>query len=1342
MNNWPGLLKKSTIFLAFALLAGAVMLLYGTNASLAQSGDHDSAVETVKPTRDSDAIVSEPVTEALPVSETGLYIVQLVDSPLATYDGGVADLAATSPAVTGADRLDVNAPESIAYLNYLQTQHYDFINNAELLLDRPLDVQFQYLNVLNGLVLSLDHAEAIRLAELPSVKTVYADKVWELTTDVGPLLIGAPAIWEGDHNLFTFHADLDGGQENPPVLTGATGEGMFAYDPITKVLTWEISHDIPMADVTAAHIHIGAVGVNGPVVIPLDHTQNPMVGSATLDATQQADLMNHLYYVNVHTNAYPGGEIRGQMWTDGHRGEGVIVGMLDTGVNPVHPSFAEVDGDGFEHENPYGSGNFVGVCEDPLDSDYEDICNDKLIGAWNFHPSSPSATDWNDHGSHVGSTIAGNRHDAVFTVGSDVFTRTVSGVAPRANVISYLVCFPSCPSSSSVAAVNQAIADGVDVLNYSISGGDDPWNATVDLAFLDATAAGMFVSASAGNDGPGPGTVTKTGPWNAAVAASTHSRVIANTVDVIAPSQPPELQAMAAVPGSGPDIVAEIEDDIVWAGDVAAANVRGCSAFPADSFEGAVALIQRGDCTFETKVTNATNAGAVAVIVYNHVGGPPISMGGLEPTTIPAVFIDKTNGDDLVNFVSTNADPAVRINAATSVVVSEDWEDVIAGFSSRGPSQWDLLKPDYTAPGVNILAAGWDGPDAYAFIQGTSMSSPHGAGAAALLVQLNPTWTPAQVKSALALTANQNVLHDNGVTPAGFFDMGSGRIDLAGAANTGLVMNETIANYVAANPYMGGAPRTLNQPSLQDGNCYQECSWSRTLTNVTDQVAIWRATYVGSGEVTITPDTIALAPNQSASFDVHFNGIPLPQYQWYFGQIIWSVTSGAAPDVALPLAAYLVGSTDPHILTKEASEMAVETGDIISYTVSVYNTASVTRTYMVTDVVPANATFVPDSEIGFTYDAGTDTLTWMGEVGPTSMDIITGTRFGYVSLASLGVSPFACPTNCDEGGFIISGLDFYYLGEHYDRVIWSINGTVEAGAASLMAASWNNVELPDPALPNNLLAPWWTDLDLTDSGNWYVASVAVGPNSYYVFEWEDAPLWSGYGNAATFTFQVWIQVGADNIWFAYGDMDDIALWPWGTVGAENETGTMGVSYYYDGSGTAPQTDDELILEVTVSPPVVLGFAAEATAPAGDIIINEVDASDDVMNHYSAWAATVVADYDVMLSPDADAATGAPGDTVAYMLTLTNSGNVMDTFELSAAGNTWTTTHPLSMTLAAGMSTNVTVEVAIPSGAADGASDTVTITATSMGDPSQSDSSVLTTTAEWLRLYLPIIFRSE
>ena len=159
--------------------------------------------------------------------------------------------------------------------------------------------------------------------------------------------------------------------------------------------------------------------------------------------------------------------------------------------------------------------------------------------------------------------MAGNTHQAQFEVGSTEWDLTVQGVAPRANVISYKICSPGCASSNAIAAVNQAIEDGVDVLNYSISGPDSPWNNAVDLAFLDAFEAGIFVSASAGNTGPMQGTVTKTAPWNATVAASNSPRLIAQALRVTGPDPVPRaLEELSAVPGTGPGITAPISAEL------------------------------------------------------------------------------------------------------------------------------------------------------------------------------------------------------------------------------------------------------------------------------------------------------------------------------------------------------------------------------------------------------------------------------------------------------------------------------------------------------------------------------------------------------------------------------------------------------------------------------------------------------------------------------------------------------------------------------------------------------------------------------------------------------------
>lgn len=575
------------------------------------------------------------------------------------------------------------------------------------------------------------------------------------------------------------------------------------------------------------------------------------------------------------------------------RGEGVVVGVIDSGVNPDHPSFAEVAGDGYVHENPFGSGSFVGVC-DPSHPQHEDLCNDKLIGAWNLHPLSPSAVDGQGHGSHTASTAAGNVHDATFTVGNDTFTRTVQRVAPRANVISYLVCFPGCPSTSAVAAVDQAIADGVDVLSYSISGADNPWNDIVDLAFLDAYEAGIFVTASAGNDGPGAGTVAHTAPWNATVAASTHFRVFGHTVDAVGPDPvPPDLSDIPAPPGDGPGLTTDIQAEVRDAALVDEGNGDGCDAFPTGVFDGAVALIERGTCTFAIKVDNASAAGAVAVVIVNNVAGPPTAPGALEDTTIPAVMVGSDQGGALRDFVVDTAPDAVtvRLNAAADEFRSDEWTDVMAGFSSRGPSQVELLAPTFTLPGVNILAAvnasGGD-PAQYGVLQGTSMSSPHGAGAAALLTALHPDWSPSSLHSALASTAEPDTLvKEDGVTSADPFDQGSGRADLAEAGRIGLVMDETHANFEAADPDIGGDPKSLNLPAMVDQECIVTCTWTRTVTSVADTTATYSATSDAPAGVTVSvsPSELTLAPGATQELEITADVSGAEPEEWTFADV-------------------------------------------------------------------------------------------------------------------------------------------------------------------------------------------------------------------------------------------------------------------------------------------------------------------------------------------------------------------------------------------------------------------------------------------------------------------------
>ena len=613
----------------------------------------------------------------------------------------------------------------------------------------------------------------------------------------------------------------------------------------------------------------------------------------------------------------------------GTKGEGVVVGMLDTGVNADHPSFAATDGEGYTHTNPNGPGVYLGVCA-PDATRHEDLCNDKLIGVYNF-TGSLSATDDNGHGSHTGSTMAGNAHTAVFDVGADTYELPVSGVAPRANVISYKVCTFSCLSSWSVAAVEQAIIDGTDVLNYSISGPDNPWNNAVDQAFLSAFDAGIYVAASAGNDGPAAHTVAKTAPWNAAVAATNSPRLIAHDVSVTGPTPvPEEVTGLAGVPGTGPGVTTPISSELREASVVDADNGRGCDDFPAGAFTGTLALIERGDCNFSVKVDNAEDAGAVGVIVVNQFPGPPVVMGALESTGIPSVMVANGEGTTLREFVVANPGATGTLDSATVLTMTDEWSTMVADFSSRGPSDFDLLAPTFAAPGRNILAAtSASGEQAatYEFMQGTSMASPHGAGAGALLRGLHPDWSPAEIRSALASTASADgMLKDDGTTAADPYDVGSGLVDLDAAGRIGLVMDESHEDFVAADPDIDGDPKTLNLPAFVDQNCLGTCSWTREVSNVADVATAYAASVTPPDGVsmTIEPTSFTIEPGATQTITVTADVSTLVGGAALFGDVQLSTDDTHAGGAAIADVHY------PVVLVKGEAEILVEPTELSS----------------------------------------------------------------------------------------------------------------------------------------------------------------------------------------------------------------------------------------------------------------------------------------------------------------------------------------------------------------------------------------------------------------------------
>ena len=505
----------------------------------------------------------------------------------------------------------------------------------------------------------------------------------------------------------------------------------------------------------------------------------------------------------------------GKVGGDDEAGEGVIVGVLDTGIWPEHPSFADPDPKGKPYVAPPGTRGcaFSGG----MNPGAPFACNGKLIGAYRFlagydacttcsHPFEDfsSARDSDGHGSHTAATAAGNR--AVKATLFGLKRGKLSGIAPRAHVIAYKVCGADkqgCAFSDTVAAVQQAILDGVDVINFSVSGGDHPYLSATEIAFRDAYAAGIFVAAGAGNSGPTADTVSHRGGWVTTVGASTQARTFTSTLKLAA-------EDGAKLKLVGTSIMPGITKAVPVIDARTLADPACLDPTPDGAFQGAVVACHAFGVS---QGRNVLDRGGVGAIVYAF---PPVLLSRTDGQFLPAVEL--ANGTALLAFLDQHAGVTAKFAAGKA---SKTRADVVVDFSSRGGLEFafGIAKPDLVAPGDRILAADTPEhndpnlPDGELFqvIRGTSMATPHVAGAGALLRDLHPDWTPGQVHSALMTTASTTgLVREDGVTPADPFDRGSGRVQLKKAMAPGLTFDVSVADYVthAADLW------TVNHPSV------------------------------------------------------------------------------------------------------------------------------------------------------------------------------------------------------------------------------------------------------------------------------------------------------------------------------------------------------------------------------------------------------------------------------------------------------------------------------------------------------------------------------------------------
>ena len=572
----------------------------------------------------------------------------------------------------------------------------------------------------------------------------------------------------------------------------------------------------------------------------------------------------------------------------GTRGAGIVIAVLDSGIEASHPSFAN------DAQCGHGAGGVPNKLLSSLDcssTDVTGLCN------------GPDPSDPVNHGTHVASTAGGN------TVGPSAmpspsppppFTQ-ISGVAPCASIRSYRVCPSStCPDAAVEAGMNSVLLHGdVDVMNFSISGGTDPWHDN-DRRKLDLVQGGVLVSASAGNAGVDPnptGMVHHLGPWVMTVAASSRDREFVGNLSAAGPgTPPPATQNIPLGRGSGSPLGSPFSNYPIRHFIGQPDPGEGCSSssppFPADFFNGSAALIHRGGCDYTEKITNAFNAGATMVLIRNSQPGI-LALTSPDQPNIPAYGMEQEPGDALVAFVDANAS-----SATINFNLLELPGDVLADFSLRGPAPapfQNVTKPDITGPGVEIYAAFPFAQSGYGVLRGTSMSTPHSTGSAALVRSVHPTWSVSEVHSALMMTGFEAGTKEDQTTPWDADDVGSGRLDLTKAARAGLVMDETIAHFLAADPNTGGDPTTLNIASVRNMNCSPSCTWSRTLRNTRTIATSWQASGMSitpAFKIEVMPATFSFTGGLSETQQIQIMVTPTTDLTGAvaFGKVILSAT--------------------------------------------------------------------------------------------------------------------------------------------------------------------------------------------------------------------------------------------------------------------------------------------------------------------------------------------------------------------------------------------------------------------------------------------------------------------
>ncbi|CAN0841605.1 Subtilisin-like protease 3 [Linum grandiflorum] len=596
-----------------------------------------------------------------------------------------------------------------------------------------------------------------------------------------------------------------------------------------------------------------------------------------------------LHVHTTHTHDFLGLHQNYGFWNCANYGKGMIIGVIDTGVTPSHPSFNDVG-------MPPPPGKWKGKCE--FNSS---VCNNKLIGATNYVPTVSQPFDDNGHGTHTASTAAGSPVEGASFYGQ--LNGTAVGIAPKAHLAVYKACnkFGKCRESGVLAAMDAAVEDGVDVLSLSLGYRSLPfYQSPLAIGAFGAMQKGVFVTCAAGNNGPTMSLLHNEAPWILTVGASTVDRSVratvrlGNSIEIHGESyfQPKDVLGSTLLPL----VYADGSTSSAFCQSLEEFDVKG-KVVLCDSYNVAEAVRQG---------QTVKDAGGAAMVL---VGNSYITKPTPEFHVLPASYISFDDGQVIKNYIKSSPSPMATITFE-GTVFGLSYSPQVAVFSSRGPSSASpgILKPDILGPGVRILAA-WpttvdnnknNTNSAFNVISGTSMSCPHLAGIAALLKTSHPDWSPAAIKSAIMTTADLaniagNPISDQEFVQADLFATGSGQVNPTKANDPGLVYDlqpeeyipylcglgyselsvETIVQHKVKCSENSSIPEAqLNYPSFSIRMSSTQQTYTRTVTNVGPANSSYKSEILGLRgiDVKVTPATIAFIElNQKVSFSVTFS---------------------------------------------------------------------------------------------------------------------------------------------------------------------------------------------------------------------------------------------------------------------------------------------------------------------------------------------------------------------------------------------------------------------------------------------------------------------------------------